>query len=122
MRKTVETAHKRYYAERVYDRYKDNRPEVGAAEQSKYVHSLQSACMMDFINKWGMVAAIPDGEDSAGRSKLRLATSIELVERAEEVTKLAFKALRDNGWLEETVDLGGLRAELQDEIMKSEDD
>lgn len=34
------------------------------------------------IERWGMVAATPDGEDSAGRQKFRLQTSDELVARA----------------------------------------
>ena len=49
------------------------------------------------LERWGMVAAAPDGEDSAGRSKLKLSTPDELVERAFAVAKLAFdKARADN--------------------------
>lgn len=40
------------------------------------------------IERWGQVAAIDDGEDSAGRAKLRLATPEELVTRAFEVAEL----------------------------------
>lgn len=36
----------------------------------------------EFIARWGMVAGAPDGEDSAGRAKLRLQTPEELIERA----------------------------------------
>lgn len=34
------------------------------------------------IERWGMIAAMPDGEDSAGRQKFRLQTPEELVARA----------------------------------------
>ena len=32
----------------------------------------------DFIVRWGCVAAVPDGEDKAGRPQLRLMTEDEL--------------------------------------------
>ena len=48
------------------------------------------------IERWSMVA-IPDGEDSSGRSKLRLITVEELTERAFETAKSAFQRARDNG-------------------------
>ncbi len=54
------------------------------------------------IERWGMVAAIPDGEDSAGRAKLRLATPEELVARAFSCAKLAMKHARDNNLLHKT--------------------
>lgn len=40
------------------------------------------------IEKWGMVAGIPDGEDSAGRSALRLMTPDEIVGRSFETAEL----------------------------------
>jgi hypothetical protein len=55
----------------------------------------EMACKM--IERWGMVAAIEDGEDSAGRQKLRLATPEELVSRAFAVAKLVFSSARENG-------------------------
>ena len=51
------------------------------------------------VEKWGMVAAIPDGEDSAGRSKLRLLTPEKVVNRATETADLLWSALEDKGWL-----------------------
>jgi len=45
----------------------------------------------EMINRWGMVMAIPEGEDSAGRAMVRLATPDELVTRAFEVSHLAMK-------------------------------
>jgi hypothetical protein len=37
---------------------------------------------IEMAQRWGMVAAIPDGEDTAGRQKLRLMTPAELAQRA----------------------------------------
>jgi hypothetical protein len=37
---------------------------------------------VEMATRWGMVAAVPDGEDSAKRQKLRLMTPQELVDRA----------------------------------------
>ena len=48
------------------------------------------------LERWGMVASVPDGEDSAGRSKLRLSTPPELIDRAFEVASLAFSHAREN--------------------------
>jgi hypothetical protein len=55
--------------------------------------------VLSFIEKWGMVAGAPDGEDSAGRSKLRLLTPKELVERAVETAKATFEAIESEGWV-----------------------
>ena len=48
------------------------------------------------LERWGMVAACPDGEDSAGRAKLRLSEPSELVDRAFEVANLAFNRARND--------------------------
>ncbi len=50
------------------------------------------------LEKWGMVAAVEDGEDSVGRAKLRLLTPEELVERACTVATIAMQRFRDRGW------------------------
>jgi hypothetical protein len=63
---------------------------------------------VEFISKWGMVAAMPDGEDSAGRQKLRLATESELVMRAISTVGLLFSSLEDMGWVVDLPDLNAL--------------
>lgn len=50
-----------------------------------------------FIEQWGMVAAIHDGEDSQGRAKLRLTTPEEVVERAFVMAKLARERAKAEG-------------------------
>lgn len=56
------------------------------------------ACSM--IERWGMAAAVEDGEDAAGRAKLRIMTPQELVERACEVAALSIEQFRARGWVQ----------------------
>jgi len=51
---------------------------------------------IDFIIRWGCVAAMPDGEDSSGRQKLRLMTTRELVVRATKTAQLLMAHFRKN--------------------------
>jgi hypothetical protein len=53
------------------------------------------------IEKWGMVAAIPDGEDTAGRQKLRMMKPKEIVERAIDTAKMAMNAFEQEDWIDE---------------------
>ena len=63
------------------------------------------AAMM--IERWGMVAATPDGEDSAGRQRLRLPTPEELVERAFECARIYMRVARNEGHIRELGPLAG---------------
>lgn len=49
------------------------------------------------IDRWGMVAAMPDGEDSAGRSRVRLATVEEVVCRAFDAAEGLYDEARNRG-------------------------
>lgn len=53
---------------------------------------------MALVERWGMVAGENNGEDSAGRSRLRLATPDELTDRAIAVTEALFSKMRGRGW------------------------
>lgn len=55
------------------------------------------------IERWGMVSAKPDGEDSTGRAKLMLLSPEEVVERACSTTELAFKAFEKRKWIKEVM-------------------
>jgi hypothetical protein len=61
-----------------------------------------------------MVAAAPDGEDSAGRAKLRLATPEELVQRAFVTANLAYWNARQRGLILNLPDLKDTQAEAKD--------
>ncbi len=54
---------------------------------------------MQMLERWGMVAAMDDGEDSAGRQKIRVATPEELVWRACTVAEVAFAEFDRRGWM-----------------------
>ena len=58
------------------------------------IESIEATFISDLILKWGMVAAIEDGEDSSGRSKIRLQTPQELVDRAFETAKIVFERFK----------------------------
>lgn len=50
-----------------------------------------------FVDRWGMVAGLPDGEDSSGRAKLRLATVQETVDRAFAMAEEIYSQARIRG-------------------------
>lgn len=54
---------------------------------------------MDLMRNLAMVACVPDGEDSSGRQKLRLMSEVEVVNRANEISRLAWNKFRTNGWI-----------------------
>ena len=60
---------------------------------------MEAHMLIDLVAKWGCVACIPDGEDSAGRQKMRLQTPEELVERSAEMVERTCAALDRRGWL-----------------------
>lgn len=64
------------------------------------------------IERWGVVAAIVDGEDSAGRSKLRLQTPEELVQRAFAVAELFYSEAEARGHLLEMPEIMSATQEL----------
>ena len=57
----------------------------------------EGALMMALVERWGMVMAADDGEDSAGRQRSRIMTVEELVSRATGIANLAYKTARENG-------------------------
>lgn len=59
----------------------------------------EGSLAVELVARWGTVAAIPDGEDSAGRAKLRLQTPDELAERAVATSVALFRRLREAGLL-----------------------
>lgn len=59
----------------------------------------QAQIANDLMKQLAIVAAVPDGEDAAGRQKLRLMTPEEVVARATNIADLAWKEYRTRGWL-----------------------
>ena len=50
-----------------------------------------------FIERWGLAMGAPDGEDSAGRQRLKLMPPEELVDRAFTIAHLAIDRARSTG-------------------------
>jgi hypothetical protein len=61
--------------------------------------NVKAVIASEMVNRWGMVAAMPSGEDSAGRSKLRMLTEGELVDRACDTVEKLFKEFDNRGWI-----------------------
>jgi hypothetical protein len=55
----------------------------------------------EFVTRWGMIAAKPDGEDSAGRAKLALLAPVEIVQRACDTAELLIAEFEKRGWFVE---------------------
>ena len=82
---------------KVGDKYDNMRNEVALSES---VHAnFEARFAMVLMEKWGMVNAEPDGEDSAGRARLRPATPKEVVNRACELSSLAMDEFRARDWI-----------------------
>lgn len=56
---------------------------------------------LDIITRWGMVAGIESGEDSAGRAKFELQSVDDIVTRAVSTTNALFRAFDKAGWIHE---------------------
>lgn len=84
----------RVHFPREYD-YDTPAPKIEINERERL--TLESILAVGFIEKWGMVAGEPDGEDSAGRAKLRLSTPEEVVARAFKMAELTVQTARDKG-------------------------
>lgn len=76
---------------------KDQMPHITTHETE--LLGLKGRIAIQFAERWGMVAAIPDGEDSAGRQKLRMASSEEVSSRACDMVAAMFDEFDKRGWV-----------------------
>ena len=74
-----------------------DRPNITLYERE--TPSFEARIALSMVEKWGIVAATTDGEDTAGRAKLRPLTPAELVERACTTADLLATELRTRGWM-----------------------
>lgn len=89
--------------------------DAGVILHSRVVTDVRAQFAMACIEKWAMVAAEPDGEDSGGRLKVRRMTPSELVEHACQCSETAFKAFADRGWSTPMPPLADIVGAVQDE-------
>ena len=61
----------------------------------------QGRFALQVIERFALVAGGPDGEDSAGRSKIRRLNVREIVSFACDLAEVAFGEFEDKGWLTE---------------------
>lgn len=64
------------------------------------------------VERWGLVAGVPEGEDSAGRAQLRLLTPAEVVARAFDCAKLAYAEAEKRGLVIDLPDLNEVNKEV----------
>lgn len=90
-----------FQTEAVIRRKDDEIWKIGRATEICQTARLNTpACIaVHLAEKFGLIAAVPDGEDSAGRSKARLMTPPEMVERAAETAKLLWLEFQKRDWI-----------------------
>jgi menaquinone-dependent protoporphyrinogen IX oxidase len=74
---------------------------------------------MQYLERWSMVAAMPDGEDSSGRAKLRLPTTEEVVARAYDIAERAVSMAKERGHVIDVPDLNEINAPQVDDQKKA---
>lgn len=76
--------------------------------------SRQAYFAMELVARWGVVAAVPDGEDSVGRQQLRVMTPVELTDRAIKITELMFERMAEKEFTQEAQDWETLLATFRE--------
>lgn len=91
---------------------------ISEAYGAKEVHLYRTEQLDDvaslaihFLARWSLVAAVEDGEDSAGRQKLRLPSADEVVTRAFDIAEKSFQVARARGHMVTLPDLNEINAE-----------
>ena len=78
--------------------YKSSEAQI--VQANEIMPGMKARFAMSIMERWAMVAGDPDGEDSAGRSKLRLIEPDEVVHRACEISDHAFEEMEKRGWID----------------------
>jgi Ni,Fe-hydrogenase I small subunit len=66
---------------------------------TKQAEGAEARLAVHMIERWGCVAAVDGGEDSAGRQKIALMSPEELVSRACQTAEIAYREFQKRGWL-----------------------
>lgn len=78
-------------------RYDPGAP-IQILNHARYVNDHRAVLAVAFVDKWAMVAGETDGEDSAGRQKLRRLTPDELAAHACDTVEALEKEFAARGW------------------------
>ena len=82
--------------------------------------TMRAKIAINFAERWGMVAATPDGEDSAGRQKLRMATTAEVSSRACDMVQAMFEEFEKREWVKKIPTIAELKEQYPS--IENEDD
>lgn len=74
--------------------------------------SFEAELAFILLEKWGPVCAMPDGEDSAGRAKVRGMTPAETVQHAFDIASEAMRTAHARGLMVAIPDLNEINAEV----------
>ena len=88
-------------------RYGDKQVQIYETE----IPNAQGRFALDLVERFGLIVAQPDGEDSAGRQKAMLLPVGDVVARAFAIADEAFLALREHGLMVAVPDLNEVNAE-----------
>lgn len=76
---------------------------------------MKATLAMALVERWGLIAGTPDGEDAAGRAKIRPYTPDELVARAVDTADKTIEELRKRNWFVTVPTWPELSAKAEDE-------
>lgn len=77
--------------------YGDGATKVVVVERQRL--GLAASMAWELCGRWGMVAAKPDGEDSAGRQRLAVLSADEMTERACATAEALLTEFEKRGWV-----------------------
>lgn len=83
--------------------------------------NMEARLAVALLERWGPVVGAPDGEDSAGRMKVRPMTPRETVAQAFDIAEEAMRAAAERGLLVESPDLNLINAEADAEAKRKAD-
>lgn len=90
---------------------KDYMGETGVMVYATEEPNEEAAMAFKILDHFALIAALPDGEDSAGRAKLALISPQEAVRRAFDLAQEAFRVARERGLMVQLPDLNEINAE-----------
>lgn len=91
---------------KVKGKYSPDAQTIIMTENEHLEHEAQAA--LRFLERWGMVMSVPDGEDSAGRAKYKFMEPQELVDRAFSIAHITFDVARSKDLVHKTLPLSEL--------------
>lgn len=90
-------------------------------EYRKRAFDPEAEFALQCIQKWGMVAAKDDGEDSSGRAKIKLSTPEEIVDRAFKIARLAMEHIAREDMLIHFPSAAEREAAIEEALSKEKD-